>query len=452
MKGHRLINAYLVRLLGLAGLAIVSSCTEDKIISNSPALVNTINVTGQDFTDGETGTRAAYTVDGTGFHFSWTQGDTVGIYPLGGDQVAFPISSGEGSQTAQFDGGAWALRSTYSYAAYYPFSSDNYKNKETSIPVSYLGQVQNGNGSLDSLDRYDYQASVATRPDADGNVNITLKHLGCFVRFQLTMPNADTYKSITLKSSKTPFVTSGTVDLTSDSIHITPVTTSQTITISLSDASTTEQDSVLVVYAMLAPADMSDSYIDITIIGTKDSVYSMSVPGKQMFAGKAYSYNTGISHAEYQLSIEREALIAIYNALDGDNWTNHENWCSDKPVNEWYGVSTNNLGFVESIYLMYNNLGGHLPPEIDALKELKSFNIYANHVTGTIPDEYSIVFCNGALDIRYNPLSGIIPRTIIEHPSWQYRWGQFIQGTNLEIDPKDIPFPAFTVVDSNIIQ
>ncbi len=44
---------------------------------------------------------------------------------------------------------------------------------------------------------------------------------------------------------------------------------------------------------------------------------------------------------DYQLALEREALIAIYNALDGDNWINNENWCSDKPVGEWYGVYTN---------------------------------------------------------------------------------------------------------------
>ena len=29
---------------------------------------------------------------------------------------------------------------------------------------------------------------------------------------------------------------------------------------------------------------------------------------------------------------EREALIALYKATNGDNWTNNTNWCSDKPV------------------------------------------------------------------------------------------------------------------------
>lgn len=287
------MKAKSILLMGLVGLIGLSSCNDEKNINQSTT-INAIMVTGEDFVDGETGTRATYLVDGTGFHFSWSLGDTVGIYPVGGDQVAFPISSGEGSQTAQFDGGAWALRSSYSYAAYYPFSPDNYKAKETSIPVSFLGQVQNGNGSLSELDRYDYQAAVATKPDADGNVNIALKHLGCFVRFQLTMPATDTYKSLELKSSKTPFITTGAIDLTSDTISILPVSTSQTIRISLNDVSTTVEDTVLVIYALLAPSDMSDGKIIVTVTGSNDKTYASVLAGKKMVAGKSYNYKTEI--------------------------------------------------------------------------------------------------------------------------------------------------------------
>ena len=278
-------------VLGMTLLFFLSSCNDEKFISNNQ-LVRSISVTGQDFVDGDgvVGTRASYSVDGTGFHFTWTQGDTVGIYPVGGDQVAFPISSGEGSQIAQFDGGAWALRSSYSYAAYYPFSSGNYHIDETSLPVNYVGQSQNGNGSLDGMDRFDYQASVATNPDGDGNVNISLKHLGCFVRFQLTMPIADTYKSVTLQSNKAPFVTSGTYDLTKETMAITPIVTSSSITIELKNTSTTTKNKVLTIYAMMAPADLSSSEITITVKGTTSRLYTATVKGKNMLAGKSYSY------------------------------------------------------------------------------------------------------------------------------------------------------------------
>ena len=35
-------------------------------------------------------------------------------------------------------------------------------------------------------------------------------------------------------------------------------------------------------------------------------------------------------------SVERAALIALYKATDGDNWKDNTNWCSDKPITEWF--------------------------------------------------------------------------------------------------------------------
>lgn len=35
----------------------------------------------------------------------------------------------------------------------------------------------------------------------------------------------------------------------------------------------------------------------------------------------------------------RDQLIDLYYATDGPNWTNNENWCSDKPIEEWFGIN-----------------------------------------------------------------------------------------------------------------
>lgn len=82
---------------------------------------------------------------------------------------------------------------------------------------------------------------------------------------------------------------------------------------------------------------------------------------------------------DYQYAIEREALIAIYNALDGDNWTNNENWCSDKPINEWYGIQTEQ-NMVTDIYLPSNGLVGNLPPDIGNLLHLSSMDLTGNNI------------------------------------------------------------------------
>lgn len=55
----------------------------------------------------------------------------------------------------------------------------------------------------------------------------------------------------------------------------------------------------------------------------------------------------------------REALIKLYESTNGDNWTRKTNWCSDKPVEQWSGVSK--LGDKQySINLNGNNLTGKI--------------------------------------------------------------------------------------------
>ena len=46
---------------------------------------------------------------------------------------------------------------------------------------------------------------------------------------------------------------------------------------------------------------------------------------------------------------ERSALRAFYDAAEGGGWTHRENWCSDKPLGEWYGVETDAEGHVTAL-------------------------------------------------------------------------------------------------------
>ena len=53
----------------------------------------------------------------------------------------------------------------------------------------------------------------------------------------------------------------------------------------------------------------------------------------------------------------REQLIRMYNHTNGEGWKNNENWCSDKPLTEWYGISQDAVGMY-TISLSNNNLQG----------------------------------------------------------------------------------------------
>ncbi len=59
--------------------------------------------------------------------------------------------------------------------------------------------------------------------------------------------------------------------------------------------------------------------------------------------------------AHTQTSIDRDALVTLYNAMDGDNWTVTWNWLSDKHISQWYGVTTDDDGRVIFLDLSENH-------------------------------------------------------------------------------------------------
>ncbi len=96
-----------------------------------------------------------------------------------------------------------------------------------------------------------------------------------------------------------------------------------------------------------------------------------------------------IQEEQNSLLEEREALVAIYNALDGPNWKRRDNWCSDRPLNEWNGVMTDYTGHVYYLDIEQNGLNGAIPKEITKLSALKTLKIEESN--GVITD-YSPIF------------------------------------------------------------
>ncbi len=82
-----------------------------------------------------------------------------------------------------------------------------------------------------------------------------------------------------------------------------------------------------------------------------------------------YRINQSENH-DYQIALERTALIAFYNAMNGDGWYDNTNWCSSAPVAGWKGVQTNSLGYVTGLELGDNNLTGNISNELAPLKFL----------------------------------------------------------------------------------
>ena len=84
---------------------------------------------------------------------------------------------------------------------------------------------------------------------------------------------------------------------------------------------------------------------------------------------------------------DREILDIFYEATGGPNWTHNENWLTDAPLGEWYGVETDSRGRVTELHFRLNGLTGRLPPELGSLANLRSLFIWLDGTTGTIPPE-----------------------------------------------------------------
>ena len=108
---------------------------------------------------------------------------------------------------------------------------------------------------------------------------------------------------------------------------------------------------------------------------------------------------------------DRAVLVEFYNATEGDNWIRRRNWISDRPLNEWWGVSTTEDGRVDSLVLKSNNLSGTIPESLGNLVNLKTLELNGNQLTGSIPESLGNLYNLKSLALGNN-LSGSIPENL----------------------------------------
>ncbi|WP_064966589.1 leucine-rich repeat domain-containing protein [Tenacibaculum ovolyticum] len=111
---------------------------------------------------------------------------------------------------------------------------------------------------------------------------------------------------------------------------------------------------------------------------------------------------------------DKDALLALYNATDGVNWTNK--WDLNEDPENWYGVKTSVVfgasgaeRHIDEINLSDNNLIGILPANLGNLKSLNTLNLSNNALSGTIPGGLGNAKDLNYLYLQNNELSGDIP-------------------------------------------
>ena len=93
-----------------------------------------------------------------------------------------------------------------------------------------------------------------------------------------------------------------------------------------------------------------------------------------------------MSYADAQIpTVEREALIALYNSTDGVNWSTRTGWLGAVGTEcTWFGV-TCDLGHVNQLNLIDNQLNGGIPPELGNLSSLQMLGLGGDQLSGIIP-------------------------------------------------------------------
>jgi hypothetical protein len=110
---------------------------------------------------------------------------------------------------------------------------------------------------------------------------------------------------------------------------------------------------------------------------------------------------------------EREALLALYNSTDGQNWTNKNGWDGEEVIDEcdWDGITCQD-STVTWLYLNDNQLTGTLPPALGNLAGLTVLDLSQNQLSGSIPPEIGNLTDLEELALGNNLLDGSIPPEI----------------------------------------
>ena len=238
-------------------------------------------------------TRSTLIPNGESIRFAWEKTDTVGIYPDRGSQVFFSMEGWVGTNVANFEGGGWALRQSSTYTSYYPFIGDMYLDREK-IPVSFLGQEQNGVSNYDNT-RF-ILASEGTSSE-QGTLRFSYEMLSTIIMVNATLP-AGNYTKMSLIADEPVFMAEGFFSLKDRAI--TGSTYTKELVVTLNDIALAEE-STIQFYLTEAPVDLRGKEITVRFYTADGKSYScVKSPSKAYDAGTWYGLNCVVSEDEVE--------------------------------------------------------------------------------------------------------------------------------------------------------
>ncbi len=226
--------------------------------------------------------------------------------------------------------------------------------------------------------------------DASGELSIGLKNMCSYMELDLSMAESNVscnIERIIINAPSPMFKSTLYMNNNKDIVYSTNTSYKYS---TLNGNPTISNSNNYIAYVPFIPNDKITNVegdLKFTIITTDSKESSVTIPAKALTKGKLYTKTLKFPAPVDMVKSDREILIDLYNATNGDNWTDNENWCTDAPLSEWSGVMTNQDGRVWSVSLYSNNLDGYIPESIGGLTCLSDLRFVNNDkLTGVIPE------------------------------------------------------------------
>ena len=238
---------------------------------------------------------ASYTFDiNKGISFSWQYDDALGVYTTKGTRIKhWALADGK---VTSFSSYGWSLVGNCKYYLYYPYNNSYFQNDTpiTALPITFEGQVQSENNSLEHLATYDYMIGEGNTEETSADFN--LNHICSVIRIEYVSPKSAVYTNVALKTTDNLFCQTAEMNLETQSIN--PILKDCYANLTLNNIAV-EEGEKLVVYMVVAPVDLSGWDVKLTITSEDGEEINLDILANELRAGKLYLLNTtGIEEKE----------------------------------------------------------------------------------------------------------------------------------------------------------
>ena len=356
----------------------------------------------------------------------WERSDAIGIFSNASTEAVRYDLTGIEDGVASFESETGV--SGDEFYAFYPYSAQSTTNGSRVVSFHLPNEQDYRSGSFDT----------GVCPMVAKSTTNEFRFLQTCGIIRLRLTGTMAISSISLRGNgNEAIVGDGTIDIASDA----PVfnimrNTFGSVRLRTSDNVQLTETNATEFHFVVAPQTFAKGItVEITGIvnGQKQVIRKQTSKSVTVTRSVISSFAAVDADAELELEglTDWDVLVALYDATNGDNWTNNDNWCTDKPLSEWYGVTMDYYNEkVTLLNLNDNNLSGTIPEEIENL-DLSTLNLSNNQLTGEMPASIGNVSTLYYLNIANNKLTGSIPSELGKLANLEicYLFGNQLEGT-----------------------